>query len=66
MKSGPILGLEWATKKLVLFKINKQLKTEELWDLASEILTELSRRDNVSYRIKATSESIENKLKSLQ
>ena len=53
-------------KKLVLFKINKQLKTEELWDLASEILTELSRRDNVSYRIQATPESVENKLESLQ
>jgi len=49
----------------VLFKINKQLKTEELWDLASEILTELSRRDGVSYRIQATEESVKTKLETL-
>tara|TARA_R100000808_G_C2056127_1_gene89555 strand:+ start:90 stop:242 length:153 start_codon:yes stop_codon:yes gene_type:complete len=49
----------------VLFKINKQLKTEELWNLASEILTELSRRDGVSYRIKATDESVKTKIESL-
>jgi hypothetical protein len=49
----------------VLFKINKQLKTEELWDLSAEILTELSRRDGVSYRIKATEDSVENKLETL-
>jgi len=41
----------------VLFKINKQLKTEELWGLASEILTELSRRE--------TKESVKNKLEKL-
>ena len=39
---------------------------EQLWYEISENLTELSRRDNVSYRIKATPESVENKLKSLQ
>tara|TARA_Y100001963_G_scaffold86816_1_gene120011 strand:- start:490 stop:642 length:153 start_codon:yes stop_codon:yes gene_type:complete len=49
----------------VLFKINKQLKTEELWNLASEVLTELSRRDGVSYRIKATDDSVKNKLEKL-
>ena len=65
MRSGAILGYVSVTKKLVLFKINKQLKTEELWDLASEILTELSRRDGVDFRIKATEESVLNKLSTL-
>tara|TARA_R100000278_G_scaffold65525_1_gene52496 strand:+ start:1171 stop:1323 length:153 start_codon:yes stop_codon:yes gene_type:complete len=49
----------------VLFKINKQLKTEELWDLSAEILTELSRRDGVSYRVQATDDSIRKKLENL-
>jgi len=49
----------------VLFKINKQLKTEELWDLSAEILTELSRRDGVSYRIQATEDSVKTKLETL-
>ncbi len=66
MRSGATLVYVQGTKRLVLFKINKQLKTEELWNLASEILTELSRRDGVSYRIKATEESVEEKLKSFQ
>ncbi len=50
-----------------LFKmsVNTQLKTDELWDLASEILTELSRRDGVSYRIRATKDSVNKKLCSL-
>ncbi len=42
--------------------VNTQLKTEELWDLSAEILTELSRRDGVDYRIKATPESVQRKL----
>jgi len=50
----------------VLFKINKQLKTEELWDLSAEILTELSKRDGVDYRIKATPESVDEKMSSLE
>ena len=45
--------------------VNTQLKTDELWDHASEILTELSRRDNVEYRIKATKDSVNKKLCSL-
>ena len=45
--------------------VNTQLKTEELWDLAAEILTELSRRDGVSYRIRATKDSVNKKLCSL-
>ena len=50
----------------MLFKINKQLKTEELWDLSAEILTELSKRDGVDYRIKATPESVDEKIDSLE
>ena len=44
---------------------NKRLKSQELWDLTSEVLTELSRRDKVSYRVKATEESVKNKLEVL-
>ena len=38
------------------------LSNETLWDLAAEILTELSERDSVQYRIKATDESLAQKL----
>ena len=31
----------------------KHRASSELWDLSAEILTELSRRDRVSYRVKA-------------
>tara|TARA_Y100001970_G_scaffold262234_1_gene346232 strand:- start:148 stop:288 length:141 start_codon:yes stop_codon:yes gene_type:complete len=41
------------------------LSNETLWDLAAEILTELSKRDSVQYRIKATDESVAKKLLSL-
>ena len=46
LKSGVILELELDMKSKGLF--NKKLKSEELWDLTSEVLTELSRRDKVS------------------
>jgi hypothetical protein len=36
--------------------------SSELWDITAEILTELSRRDEVKYRVKATEESIKRKL----
>ena len=39
--------------------------TSDLWDASAKILTELSRRDNVKYRIKATTESVQAKLSSL-
>ncbi len=39
--------------------------TKELWDIAAEILTELSRRDEVVYQVKATPESVKLKLESL-
>ena len=41
------------------------LHSDQLWDLTAEILTELSRRDNVEYRVKATEESRIRKLKTL-
>jgi hypothetical protein len=39
--------------------------SSELWDITAEILTELSRRDEVEYRVKATSESVEKKIRNL-
>lgn len=39
--------------------------SSELWDIAAEILTELSRRDGVQYRVKATKKSLKKKLKAL-
>jgi hypothetical protein len=39
--------------------------SSELWDIAAEILTELSRRDEVEYRVKATSESVQEKIRNL-
>ena len=42
------------------------MKTDEqLWYEISENLTELSRRDGVSYRIQATEESVKDKLETL-
>ena len=46
-------------------KIIYHSTTDDLWDLSAEILTELSRRDGVSYRVQATEESVKNKLESL-
>jgi hypothetical protein len=46
-------------------KIIYQSTTDDLWDLSAEILTELSRRDDVDYRIKATEKSVQKKLLSL-
>ena len=72
MKSGAILGYVSDTKKLVLFKtmsdlsnLIKEGSTEKLWDLSAEILTELSRRDNVQYRVSAASDSVEKKVAKL-
>jgi hypothetical protein len=39
--------------------------SSELWDITAEILTELSRRDEVQYRVKATAESVNQKLEVL-
>ena len=48
-----------------LSKLIKEGSTEKLWDLSAEILTELSRRDGVDFRIKATEESVLKKLSTL-
>ena len=44
----------------------KSHQSEQLWDLSALILTELSRRDNIEYQVKATDESLELKLKALE
>tara|TARA_B100000287_G_scaffold238728_1_gene224545 strand:+ start:299 stop:469 length:171 start_codon:yes stop_codon:yes gene_type:complete len=49
-----------------LSRLIKEGSTEKLWDLSAEILTELSRRDGVDFRIKATEKSVEQKLESFQ
>ena len=61
------LAYVWDMKSQGLFKmsVNSQLRTEELWDLSAEILTELSRRDGVSYRVKATEESVQRKMEEI-
>ena len=48
-----------------LSRLIKEGSTEKLWDLSAEILTELSRRDGVSFRTKATDESVKNKIETL-
>ena len=48
-----------------LSRLIKEGSTEKLWDLSAEILSELSRRDGVDFRIKATEESVKTKLESL-
>jgi hypothetical protein len=39
--------------------------SSELWDITAEILTELSIRDDVQYKVKVTSDSVNKKLKAL-
>ena len=39
--------------------------SEELWYLCSNILTELSSRDSVKYKVQATEESVAQKLNTL-
>ena len=39
--------------------------SSELWDIVSEILTELSCRDKVNFRVKATPESVKKKIEAL-
>ena len=41
---------------------SKELSNNSLWDLIAQYLTELSHRDGVDYRIKATEESVERKI----
>ena len=37
----------------------------QMWDKVAELLTELSRKDDVEYRVKATLESVKRKLEEL-
>tara|TARA_B100001029_G_C14619706_1_gene213444 strand:- start:132 stop:437 length:306 start_codon:yes stop_codon:yes gene_type:complete len=39
--------------------------TSDLWDLSAAILTELSKRDSVQYRVRASTESVGAKLDSI-
>jgi len=39
--------------------------TNDLWDLSAEVLTELSKRDSVQYRVRASEESVAAKLDTL-
>ena len=67
LRHGVTLVYVWDMKRQGLFKmsVNTQLRSEELWELSAEILTELSRRDGVSYRVKATEESVQQKLEEI-
>ena len=49
-----------------LTNLIKEGSTEKLWDLSAEILTELSRRDGVDFRINATRDSVEKKVATLE
>ena len=49
-----------------MLKLIENAVTDDLWDLSSEILTELSRRDKVAYRIRASEESVAQKLANLE
>ena len=40
--------------------------SDDLWDLQAAILTELSRRDDVQYQVRASKESLKDKFKQLR
>ena len=40
--------------------------SDDLWDLQAAILTELSRRDEVQYQVRASKGSLDNKFKQLR
>ena len=42
------------------------MSSEDLWDLQAAILTELSRRDEVTYQVRVSKESLEDKFKQLR
>tara|TARA_Y100001938_G_scaffold138307_1_gene203582 strand:+ start:85 stop:264 length:180 start_codon:yes stop_codon:yes gene_type:complete len=50
---------EWVDKHL------PSKTNEDLWDLQAAILTELSRRDDVEYRVRASKESLNEKFKEI-
>ena len=49
-----------------LSRLIKEGSTEKLWDLSAEILTELSRRDEVTYQVRVSKESLKAKFKQLR
>ena len=40
--------------------------SDDFWDLQAAILTELSRRDDVQYQVRASKESLKDKFKQLR
>jgi len=50
---------EWVEKHL------PSKTNEDLWDLQAAILTELSRRDDVQYRVRASKESLDEKFREI-
>ncbi len=50
----------------ILTRLVENAVTDDLWDISAEILTELSRRDQVEYRISAASDSVEKKVSKLK
>ena len=64
MKRQGLSNMRVLSEERTHWPINHRASSE-LWDLQAEILTELSRRDNVEYRVKATEESRIRKLKTL-
>ena len=74
MISGVTLVFVQGTKNLALYNMGVfnskhpdfSMKTDEqLWYEISENLTELSRRDMVDYRVRATRDSVKKKLQEL-
>ena len=51
---------EWVDKHL------PSKTNEDLWDLQAAILTELSRRDEVTYQVRVSKESLKDKFKQLR
>ena len=64
MKRQGLSNMRVLSEERTHWPINHRASSE-LWDLQAEILTELSRRDNVEYRVKATEESRIRKLSTL-
>ena len=48
-----------------LSSLIREGSTEKLWDLSAEILSELSRRDGVDFRVRAERDSVEKKIATL-
>ena len=48
-----------------LSSLIREGSTEKLWDLSAEILSELSRRDGVEFRVRAERDSVEKKIATL-